>query len=92
MGDAIEEADFVTGESTLVPLAGPANRQGRMAANNMLAENGAELDTYQGTQGTAICKIFDLAIASTGKNEKQLKRDNISYEKVYVHTASHASY
>ncbi|WP_194091576.1 FAD-dependent oxidoreductase [Vibrio hibernica] len=92
VGDAIEEADFVTGESTLVPLAGPANRQGRMAANNMLAENGAELDTYQGTQGTAICKIFDLAIASTGKNEKQLKRENISYEKVYVHTASHASY
>lgn len=92
VGDAIEEADFVTGQPTLVPLAGPANRQGRMAANNMLAKDPSELEVYQGTQGTAICKVFDLAIASTGKNEKQLKRDNIDFEKVYVHTASHASY
>ncbi|MCG6235295.1 FAD-dependent oxidoreductase [Vibrio furnissii] len=88
VGDAIEEKDFVTGQSTLVPLAGPANRQGRMAADNMLGRR----ETYQGTQGTAICKIFDLAVASTGKNEKQLKRAGIEYEKVYVHTASHASY
>ncbi|MFH0226205.1 FAD-dependent oxidoreductase [Vibrio furnissii] len=88
VGDAIEEKDFVTGQSTLVPLAGPANRQGRMAADNMLGRS----ETYQGTQGTAICKIFDLAVASTGKNEKQLKRAGIAYEKVYVHTASHASY
>ncbi|OEE32791.1 FAD-dependent oxidoreductase [Vibrio anguillarum] len=88
VGDAVEEKDFVTGGRTLVPLAGPANRQGRMAADNMLGRN----ETYQGTQGTAICKIFDLAVASTGKNEKQLKRAGIEYEKVYVHTASHASY
>lgn len=88
VGDAIEEQDFVTGAQTLVPLAGPANRQGRMAADNMLGRN----ETYQGTQGTAICKIFDLAVASTGKNEKQLKREGIAYEKVFVHTASHASY
>ncbi|ODS11220.1 FAD-dependent oxidoreductase [Vibrio scophthalmi] len=88
VGDAIEEQDFVTGNPTLVPLAGPANRQGRMAADNMLGRN----ETYQGTQGTAICKIFDLAVASTGKNEKQLKREGIDYEKVFVHTASHASY
>ncbi len=88
VGDAIEEADFVTGSQTLVPLAGPANRQGRMAADNMLGRS----ETYQGTQGTAICKIFDLAVASTGKNEKQLKREGINFEKVYVHTASHASY
>ena len=88
VGDAIEEADFVTGEPTLVPLAGPANRQGRMAAGNMLGRE----DTYQATQGTAICKIFDLAVASTGKNEKSLKREGIPYKKVYVHTASHASY
>ncbi|MBF4337636.1 FAD/NAD(P)-binding oxidoreductase, partial [Vibrio anguillarum] len=66
VGDAVEEKDFVTGGQTLVPLAGPANRQGRMAADNMLGRN----ETYQGTQGTAICKIFDLAVASTGKNEK----------------------
>ncbi|WP_050914264.1 FAD-dependent oxidoreductase [Vibrio campbellii] len=88
VGDAVEEKDFVTGEQTLVPLAGPANRQGRMAVDNMLGRQ----ETYQGAQGTAICKIFDLAVASTGKNEKQLKRENIAYEKVYVHTASHASY
>ncbi|MBS9903510.1 FAD-dependent oxidoreductase [Vibrio alginolyticus] len=88
VGDAVEEKDFVTGEPTLVPLAGPANRQGRMAADNMLGRS----EVYQGTQGTAICKIFDLAVASTGKNEKQLKRAGIDYEKVYVHTASHASY
>ncbi|WP_260261917.1 FAD-dependent oxidoreductase [Vibrio intestinalis] len=88
VGDAVEEKDFVSGEQTLVPLAGPANRQGRMAADNMLGRN----ETYQGTQGTAICKVFDLAVASTGKNEKQLKRDGIQYEKVFVHTASHASY
>ncbi|EME9800703.1 FAD-dependent oxidoreductase [Vibrio alginolyticus] len=88
VGDAVEEKDFVTGEQTLVPLAGPANRQGRMAADNMLGRK----ETYQGTQGTAICKIFDLAVASTGKNEKQLKRAGIEYDKVYVHTASHASY
>ncbi|WP_102341255.1 FAD-dependent oxidoreductase [Vibrio cyclitrophicus] len=88
VGDAIEDKDFVTGEQTLVPLAGPANCQGRMAADNMLGRQ----EAYQGTQGTAICKIFDLAVASTGKNEKQLKQSGISYEKVYVHTASHASY
>ncbi|PMM84301.1 FAD-dependent oxidoreductase [Vibrio breoganii] len=88
VGDAVEEKDFVTGNQTLVPLAGPANRQGRMAADNMLGRQ----ETYQGTQGTAICKVFDLAIASTGKNEKQLVREGINFEKVYVHTASHASY
>ncbi len=88
VGDAIEEADFVTGNPSIVPLAGPANRQGRMAADNMFGRN----ETYQATQGTAICKIFDLAIASTGKNEKSLQREAIPYKKVYVHTASHASY
>ncbi|WP_076537247.1 FAD-dependent oxidoreductase [Shewanella sp. UCD-KL21] len=88
VGDAVEDKDFVTGKQTLVPLAGPANRQGRMAADNMLGRN----ETYKGTQGTAICKIFDLAVASTGQNEKQLKRDGVEYQKVYVHTASHASY
>ncbi|WP_070966776.1 FAD-dependent oxidoreductase [Vibrio sonorensis] len=88
VGDAVEEKDFVDGERTLVPLAGPANRQGRMAADNMLGRK----EAYQGTQGTAICKIFDLAIASTGKNEKSLKKAGVPYKKVYVHTASHASY
>ncbi|MGR5295481.1 FAD-dependent oxidoreductase [Vibrio mediterranei] len=88
VGDAVEDPDFITGKPSFVPLAGPANRQGRMAADNMLGRK----ESYQGTQGTAIVKIFDLAVASVGKNEKTLKRDNIAYEKVYVHTASHAGY
>ncbi len=88
VGDAVEDPDFITGKPSFVPLAGPANRQGRMAADNMLGRK----ESYQGTQGTAIVKIFDLAVASVGKNEKLLKRDNIAYEKVYVHTASHAGY
>lgn len=88
VGDAIEDNDFVTGKPGLVPLAGPANRQGRMAADNIFGRN----ESYQSTQGTAICKVFDLAVASVGKNEKQLKKESIDYQKVYVHTASHASY
>ncbi|MCL1074772.1 FAD-dependent oxidoreductase [Shewanella dokdonensis] len=88
VGDAVETPDFVTGNAALVPLAGPANRQGRIAADNMLG-----LDKqYRRTQGTAICKLFDLAIASTGLNEKTLLRLQLPYEKVYVHTASHAGY
>ncbi|QIZ77138.1 FAD-dependent oxidoreductase [Ferrimonas lipolytica] len=88
VGDAVEQSDFVTGKASLVPLAGPANRQGRMAADNMLGGSAS----YQGTQGTAICKVFDLAVASTGKNERQLQQEAMQYEKVYVHSASHASY
>ncbi|UTM56048.1 FAD-dependent oxidoreductase [Photobacterium sp. CCB-ST2H9] len=88
VGDAIETLDFVTGEPMLVPLAGPANRQGRMVADVIFGKE----EHYQNTQGTAICKVFDLAIASTGMNEKRLKHANIPYEKVYVHTASHAGY
>ncbi|MCL1088465.1 FAD-dependent oxidoreductase [Shewanella profunda] len=88
VGDAIETADFVTGDPILIPLAGPANRQGRLAADNMLGGN----KQYRATQGTAICKLFDMAIASTGLNEKSLLRQAIPFEKIYVHTASHASY
>ncbi|MGI2171396.1 FAD-dependent oxidoreductase [Shewanella sp. MF05960] len=88
VGDAIETADFVTGNPTLIPLAGPANRQGRLAADNMLGGN----IKYRATQGTAICKLFDMAIASTGLNEKSLRKQAIPFEKIYVHTASHASY
>ncbi|WP_095497998.1 FAD-dependent oxidoreductase [Paraferrimonas haliotis] len=88
VGDAVEDQDFVTEQPGLVPLAGPANRQGRMAADNMLGRQ----QHYRGTQGTAIVKVFDLAIASVGKSEKALAREGISYDKVYVHGASHASY
>ncbi|WP_429090072.1 FAD-dependent oxidoreductase [Aeromonas rivipollensis] len=88
VGDAVEETDFVTGESVLIPLAGPANRQGRIAADNMLGRS----ETYKKTQGTAICKLFDLAVASTGLNEKRLVHLGLPFEKVYVHPGSHAGY
>ncbi|GAA5187472.1 FAD-dependent oxidoreductase [Ferrimonas gelatinilytica] len=88
VGDAVEEVDLITGEPMLIPLAGPANRQGRIAANNVFGAN----DSYNRTQGTAICRVFDLAVASTGLNEKRLQRAKIPFEKVYVHAASHASY
>lgn len=88
VGDAVEVTDFVTGVKTLIPLAGPANRQGRIAADNI-----AGLDTvYKNTQGTAICKIFDLTAAVTGLSEKSAKRLGIPYQKSYTHSASHASY
>ena len=88
VGDAVETEDFVTALPSLVPLAGPANRQGRIAADNMLGRR----EVYRRTQGTSICKLFDMAIGSTGLNEKTLKRLKMSYEKIYVHTASHATY
>ena len=70
------------------PLAGPANRQGRIAADNMLGRS----ETYKKTQGTAICKLFDLAVASTGLNEKRLLQLGLPFEKAYVHPGSHAGY
>jgi len=69
-------------------LAGPANRQGRIAAINALGGDAV----YERTQGTAICKVFDLAVGMTGLSEKALKRAGLAYEKVYVHPASHAGY
>lgn len=88
VGDAVEVTDFVGGFKTLIPLAGPANRQGRIAAINALGGDAA----YYKTQGTAICKVFDLAIGMTGLSEKALQRAQIPYEKVYVHPAHHAGY
>ncbi len=87
-GDAVEVTDFVGGFATVIPLAGPANRQGRIAANSIFGRE----SRYTKTQGTAICKVFNLAVATTGMNEKNLKRQQIAYEKVYVHPASHAGY
>ncbi|GDY26922.1 NADH oxidase [Agarivorans sp. Toyoura001] len=88
VGDAIEDPEFVTGDAALIPLAGPANRQGRMVANNIFGAG----EHYKRSQGTAICKIFDVAVASTGLNEKTLQRKGLDYDKVYVHAASHAGY
>lgn len=88
IGDAVEVMDFVLGTPAIIPLAGPANRQGRIAADHICGRDSA----YRHTQGTAICKVFNLAAASTGASEKLLKRNNIAYEKIYIHPASHAGY
>ena len=88
VGDAVEVQDLVGGFPTVIPLAGPANRQGRIAAINALGGDAV----YERTQGTAICKVFDLAVGMTGLSEKALKRAGLAYEKVYVHPASHAGY
>jgi NADPH-dependent 2,4-dienoyl-CoA reductase/sulfur reductase-like enzyme/rhodanese-related sulfurtransferase len=89
VGDAVEVKDFVTGEWTLIPLAGPANRQGRIVADVVAGRT----SRFRGTQGTSICKLFDAAIASTGVSEKTLKRlGDTDYEKVYLYPNSHAGY
>ncbi len=88
VGDAVEVTHLVSGKKALIPLAGPANRQGRIAADNALGRE----TTYSASQGTAICKVFDLAIGMTGLSEKALKAADIAYEKVYVHPTSHAGY
>ena len=88
VGDAIETNDFVTGDATQVPLAGPANRQGRIAADNIFGRP----SRFRGTQGTAIVRVFDRTAAITGASEKALQRAGRAYRKVYVHPANHASY
>jgi NADPH-dependent 2,4-dienoyl-CoA reductase/sulfur reductase-like enzyme/peroxiredoxin family protein/rhodanese-related sulfurtransferase/TusA-related sulfurtransferase len=88
VGDAIEVTDFVSGKKVMVPLAGPANRQARIVADNI---SGLKSE-YKNTQGTAICKIFDLTAAVTGINEKNAKKFGIAFKKSYTHSSSHASY
>jgi len=88
VGDAIEVKDFVLGVPTQVPLAGPANSQGRIAADHIFGRAAR----YRGTQGTAIVRVVDLTAAITGASEKSLQRAKRAYRKVYVHPANHASY
>jgi NADPH-dependent 2,4-dienoyl-CoA reductase/sulfur reductase-like enzyme/rhodanese-related sulfurtransferase len=88
VGDAVEVVDFISGKKVHVPLAGPANRQGRIAADNIAGIH----TVYKNTQGTAICKIFDLTAAVTGLNEKNAIKWGIPYVKSYTHGSSHASY
>ncbi|WP_434564968.1 CoA-disulfide reductase [Thermoanaerobacterium thermosaccharolyticum] len=88
VGDAIEVKDYINGSYTLIPLAGPANKQGRIAADNIAGRK----TVYNGTQGTSVAKIFDLTVAATGNNETILKRVGIDYNKVIIHPNSHASY
>lgn len=88
VGDAVEIIDFISGKPALIPLAWPANKQGRIAADNICGI-GSE---YRGAQGTAIAKVFDLTVTSTGLNEKQLRAMNIPYLKSFTHSANHAGY
>ncbi len=88
VGDAVEVVDVVTGRKVFVPLASPANRQGRIAADNITGLD----STYGGTLGTAILKAFDMTVAVTGSNERVLKDSGIEYEKSYTFSASNASY
>lgn len=88
VGDAVEIVDYITGNKGYIPLAGPANKQGRIAADNI-----CEIETtYKGTQGSGILKCFDLTVATTGITEKQAKALNLNYEKSFTYSASHASY
>ncbi|MBN1758519.1 MAG: FAD-dependent oxidoreductase [Chitinispirillaceae bacterium] len=88
VGDAVEVTDLVAGVKASMPLAGPANRQARIAADNAAGIP----STYKHTQGTAICKVFDLTAAVTGISEKNARKLGIPYLKSYTHSSSHASY
>jgi len=88
VGDAIEVRDRVTGDWSIIPLAGPANRQGRIAADNIFSRP----TRYEGTQGTAILRLFKLTAGCTGANEKCLRRANIPFHALHLHPGSHAGY
>jgi NADPH-dependent 2,4-dienoyl-CoA reductase/sulfur reductase-like enzyme/rhodanese-related sulfurtransferase/TusA-related sulfurtransferase len=88
IGDVIEVEHFVTKSKVLIPLAGPANRQARIAANNIVGRD----DVYGGTQGTSIVKVFDLAAGATGANAALLTKLGIPFRSVTIHPGSHAGY
>lgn len=88
VGDAVEVRDIVTGFPTLTALAGPANKQARIAADNALGRK----SIFTGTMGTSVVKVFDMVLASTGANEKFLKKHDIPYLVSYTHSGSHAGY
>ncbi len=88
VGDAIEVKNFVSQDPAIIPLAGPANRQGRIAADQIFDRD----SRYKDSLGTGICKVFDLDAAATGLNEKQLVQTGRTYEKIYVHPGDHAGY
>ncbi len=88
VGDAVEVRDIVTGFPTLTALAGPANKQARIAADNALGRK----SIFTGTLGTSVVKVFDMVLASTGANEKFLKKHDIPYLVSYTHSGSHAGY
>lgn len=88
VGDAVEVEDFVTKSPAFIPLAGPANKQGRIAADNIAGL----FSEYNGTQGSAVLKLFDMTVATTGINEKIAQAAGMDYDKTYIYSGSHASY
>lgn len=88
VGDAVEVTDFVTGQPAMIPLAGPANKQARIAADHICGI----ASEYGGTQGSSILKVFDLAVATTGINEKTARRLGMEYDKVFAWLPGHAGY
>ncbi|HIK44821.1 MAG TPA: FAD-dependent oxidoreductase [Leptolyngbyaceae cyanobacterium M65_K2018_010] len=88
VGDMVETTHTVTGQPTLAALAGPANRQGRIAADNICGRDSA----YTSTQGTAVVKLFDMVGGGTGASERMLRQANLPYGKVYLHPSGHATY
>lgn len=87
-GDMVEVTDTITGEPALIPLAGPANRQGRIVADHIFGRTSA----YQSTQGTAVLKVFEMTGGCTGASEKALRRANLPFQKIYIHPSGHAGY
>ncbi|MGL4606653.1 MAG: DsrE/DsrF/DrsH-like family protein [Eubacteriaceae bacterium] len=88
VGDVVEVTDFVTQQKTGIPLAGPANKQGRIAADNICGLK----SKYTGTQGSAILKVFDMTVATTGVNERAAKRLGLNYDTLFTYSGSHAGY
>ena len=88
VGDAVAVHDPILEGPTLIPLAGPANRQARIAVDNIFGRNA----TYRGTLGTSIVRVFDVVAAATGASEKQLRRHNREFRKIYVHRGNHVGY
>lgn len=88
VGDAVQVRNYVTREDAWIALAGPANRQGRIAADNICGLG----STYRGSQGSSVIKVFDQTVANTGINEKTAKSLGLNYGKVYTYSASHATY
>ncbi|MFX1277067.1 MAG: FAD-dependent oxidoreductase [Promethearchaeota archaeon] len=88
VGDAIQIKNFITNDFTAIPLAGPANKQGRIASDNIAGRD----SKYKGVLGASVLKVFDLTIAFVGLSEKQIKETQINYEKIYVHPNNHAGY
>lgn len=88
VGDAVVVKNFITKEAAFIPLAGPANKQGRIAADNICGIP----SEYRGTQGSAVLKLFDMTVATTGLNEKAAAEAGYDYDKTYTYSASHASY